>query len=68
MGDGGEDMQQMTAGTRVTAFRTESLWYTLYPVSHWGTLRLVYLTTLFLNLQTAINVLCQHLRLVLYFI
>ena len=36
----GEDMQKLTMGriqTWVAAFRTEPIWYALYPVSHWGT-------------------------------
>jgi hypothetical protein len=39
MGYGGEDTQQRATGrtqTRVTAFRTEPVWYSLYPVSQRG--------------------------------
>ena len=39
MGDRGVDMQQSTTGkirTRVTAVRTEPIWYALYPVSYRG--------------------------------
>ena len=39
MGDRGEHMQQMTTGrtrTRVAVFRTEPIWYALYPVNQQG--------------------------------